>query len=403
MTNGFQRAPQELAPTPLPRAEDLHSDQSMSAEERLQRLSIGRDRKAKNQKAYGDNHNNESVDDAASPLFNRLDSQNSYRNQKQAQSKIKQNSLINAQASNTQLVSPQSKRNLGVYNVKHVNLTDNSPYHMRIDTSAKHGFQKGTISPYHQQEMMSATITAVHKNKDATSMDSTLTRPQTQSSSKGFLNQIQLTKQSMKNIQNQQMTARKSPTNLHSKTKFSKHRNSKVSAPGKANYKCARCGMVIFGQQDLVDHHDIVFMSSASLNSTQHPAAYVAGASVVNAMSQSFMGQKSALAKCACLFLKVTDWMQRAGVKQYHSGFIECPNEQCQIKLGQYSVNGLKCNCGQSITPAYQIFKSKIRLSDHPGILNATRTVPQDQRSNVRSNFEQQNSRTINSYNNSAQ
>jgi len=144
-------------------------------------------------------------------------------------------------------------------------------------------------------------------------------------------------------------------------------------------------------------------MSSSSLNSTQNPAAYVAGASVVNAMSQSFMGQKSALAKCACLFLKVTDWMQRAGVKQYHSGFIECPNEQCQTKLGQYSLNGLKCNCGQSVTPAYQIFKSKIRLSELPVNVGVTRTVPQDQRANVRSNFDQQNSRTINSYNNSAQ
>jgi len=135
-----------------------------------------------------------------------------------------------------------------MHNVKHVNLTDNSPYHMRIDTGTKQNFHKGTISPYHQQEMMSATITAVNKNKDATSMDSTLTRPQTQSSSKGYLNQIQFTKQSMKNIQNQQMTTRKSPSNLHSKAKFTKHRHSKVSAAGKANYKCARCGVVIFGQ-----------------------------------------------------------------------------------------------------------------------------------------------------------
>lgn len=142
-------------------------------------------------------------------------------------------------------------------------------------------------------------------------------------------------------------------------------------------------------------------MSSSSLNSTQNPAAYVAGAAMVNPMSQSFMAQKSTLAKCACLFLKVTDWMQRAGIKQYHSGFIECPNEQCGIKLGQYSLNGLKCNCGQSITPAYQIFKSKIRVSENPAF-GVTRTVPPDQRPNVRSNFDQQKS-TINTYNNSAQ
>lgn len=116
------------------------------------------------------------------------------------------------------------------------------------------------------------------------------------------------------------------------------------------------------------------------------------------------MGQKSSLTKCACLFLKMTDWMQRAGVKQYHTGLIECPNEQCQTKLGQYSLNGLKCNCGQSITPAYQIYKSKIRVSDQPVNAGITRTViAAEHRAQVRSNFDQ-NSRTLNTHGgNSAQ
>lgn len=85
---------------------------------------------------------------------------------------------------------------------------------MRIDTSTKNNFYQGTISPYHQQDLMSTTITGANKNKNGTSMDSTFTRPQTQSSSKAYLNQIQFVKQSMKNIQNQQVTSRKSPTNL---------------------------------------------------------------------------------------------------------------------------------------------------------------------------------------------
>lgn len=160
--------------------------------------------------------------------------------------------------------------------------------------------------------------------------------------------------------------------------------------------------MVIFSQSDLVDHHDLVFLSSSSQNSAQNPGVNMPPG-VANALSQSIMGQKSALAKCACLFLKVTDWMQRAGVKQYHSGLIECPNEQCQTKLGQYSLNGLKCNCGQSITPAYQVFKSKIRLGDQPVHSGVTRTVvPQEHRAQVRSNFDQ-NSRTLNTHVNTAQ
>ena len=104
------------------------------------------------------------------------------------------------------------------------------------------------------------------------------------------------------------MTVRKSPTNTQSKAKFSKHRNSKVAVNPKAAYRCARCNVVLFGQNDLIEHHDIASMSSSSLTSASNPAAFLAGAGVL-------MGQKSALSKCACLFLKVTDWMQRAGVK----------------------------------------------------------------------------------------
>ena len=75
-------------------------------------------------------------------------------------------------------------------------------------------------------------------------------------------------------------------------------------------------------------------MSSSSLTSSSNPAGYLAGAALMNPSAPGLMGQKSSLTKCACLFLKVTDWMKRAGVKQYHSGFLECPNEECRVKLG---------------------------------------------------------------------
>ena len=87
MTNGFPKVA-NTGPTPGPRADDVHSYQSVAKEERLQRLSFSKDRKAKNQKVY-ENANHESMDETTSPLFNRLDSQNSYRNHKQAQSKVK--------------------------------------------------------------------------------------------------------------------------------------------------------------------------------------------------------------------------------------------------------------------------------------------------------------------------
>lgn len=54
----------------------------MTTEERLQRVSVGKGLKPKHQKAY--DNVNDSMDEVASPLFNRLDSQNSYRHQRQA-------------------------------------------------------------------------------------------------------------------------------------------------------------------------------------------------------------------------------------------------------------------------------------------------------------------------------
>ena len=80
----FERV--RAGPTPIPRAEDLNSDQSKSTEERLQRVSVGNGLR-KNPRAYENIH--DSMDEVASPLFNRLDSQKSYRNAKQAHSKIK--------------------------------------------------------------------------------------------------------------------------------------------------------------------------------------------------------------------------------------------------------------------------------------------------------------------------
>ena len=57
-------------------------------------------------------------------------------------------------------------------------------------------------------------------------------------------------------------------------------------------------------------------------------------------------GHRSTLTKCACLFLQLTDWMVRQGVKKNQTGFLYCINSACNQKLGQFSANGLKCNCG---------------------------------------------------------
>lgn len=43
-------------------------------------------------------------------------------------------------------------------------------------------------------------------------------------------------------------------------------------------------------------------------------------------------------------------------------GTLECYRKVCKRKLGQYSMQGLRCNCGKTIKPAFQILKNKVKL-----------------------------------------
>lgn len=43
-------------------------------------------------------------------------------------------------------------------------------------------------------------------------------------------------------------------------------------------------------------------------------------------------------------------------------GVLECYRKVCKRKLGQYNLQGIKCNCGKTIRPGYQITKNKVKL-----------------------------------------
>jgi hypothetical protein len=53
--------------------------------------------------------------------------------------------------------------------------------------------------------------------------------------------------------------------------------------------------------------------------------------------------------------------MLKQGIRQHQSGIILCPNSICGQKIGQFNNSGLKCNCGQSVQPGFQVFKSKVK------------------------------------------
>ena len=43
-------------------------------------------------------------------------------------------------------------------------------------------------------------------------------------------------------------------------------------------------------------------------------------------------------------------------------GVLECYRKVCKRKLGQYNIQGIKCNCGKTIRPGIQIAKNKVKL-----------------------------------------
>ena len=43
-------------------------------------------------------------------------------------------------------------------------------------------------------------------------------------------------------------------------------------------------------------------------------------------------------------------------------GTLECYRKVCKRKLGQFNMQGLRCNCGKLIKPGFQIAKNRVKL-----------------------------------------
>jgi hypothetical protein len=67
-------------------------------------------------------------------------------------------------------------------------------------------------------------------------------------------------------------------------------------------FKCSACEQLLFGNKDIVEHtyDTMVSMSSSSLSLSNLQSSQI-----------SITGNKSQLTKCACIFLQLTDWMQK--------------------------------------------------------------------------------------------
>lgn len=64
--------------------------------------------------------------------------------------------------------------------------------------------------------------------------------------------------------------------------------------------------------------------------------------------------------KCQNIFTHKLEWMQEEHYKQDY-GFLTCPGEKCETKLGIFSYEGIRCqSCLTQIMPAFQFFRKNL-------------------------------------------
>ena len=61
---------------------------------------------------------------------------------------------------------------------------------------------------------------------------------------------------------------------------------------------------------------------------------------------------------CVNYFVKEREWMINSDAKEKDRGVLECYRKVCKRQLGQYSIQGIRCNCGKTIKPGFLIAKN---------------------------------------------
>lgn len=63
---------------------------------------------------------------------------------------------------------------------------------------------------------------------------------------------------------------------------------------------------------------------------------------------------------CAHIFLHPLSWMRPALSDAQLDGRLTCPNPRCAANLGKFAWQGLKCSCGQWVTPGFGVARGRI-------------------------------------------
>lgn len=118
---------------------------------------------------------------------------------------------------------------------------------------------------------------------------------------------------------------------------------ARATAQRKDDIYCKKCRHLLFHRQDIIEHtpQQKSGQKKFSANKLRKDIQQV------NARSFGTF--------CSSFFLDRMDWMGSMGDLE---GSLQCP--KCRAKVGTYKWVGAQCSCGQWITPALQVLKSKV-------------------------------------------
>ncbi|TVY49990.1 Tyrosine-protein phosphatase [Lachnellula occidentalis] len=63
---------------------------------------------------------------------------------------------------------------------------------------------------------------------------------------------------------------------------------------------------------------------------------------------------------CTHHFLHPLSWMRPALDQGLLNGRLECPNPKCLAQIGRYAWQGMRCNCGVWVLPAFSLQKGRV-------------------------------------------
>ena len=113
-----------------------------------------------------------------------------------------------------------------------------------------------------------------------------------------------------------------------------------------SDYYCTLCKTKLFNSKDIVRHDPKEKHSGLSSFQGQGRSTYTP---VLNGVENADC--------CSMFFITKQKWIDDAGG---NSGLILCPKKNCEIKLGTYCYSGMKCRCGQQVSPGFLIYHERL-------------------------------------------